>query len=788
MDFNDARIIDSICWQLRQGDYPRALNRARINSLFNGSPPYSAQEVEENEIEVNVNELSGTVAAHDARSQFYNAFLKPGRYFSARTDAGPVHKRNAYSSDATSEVTKIMKRSIRYVECFRSAFSLDVLHGIGPSGWENGDLWCPKPFGIEDVYIPANTLLTMDNLPLVAIYKQFTVPELIRLTEGPKRDPAWNMDLVNACIEWAQSQTLQLIGTNWPEIWSPEKAVERTKASGGFFVGDQVPTVDAWDFYFYSDGGKQSGWRRRIILDAWSQPAITASTPFSSSYNPTRRKGKPYEKPFDTSDTFLYNPKDRVFADCLDHFLTWQFADLSAVGPFRYHSVRGLGFLLYAVCHLQNRVYSKFNEALFEQLMMYFRVKSADEMQRALRVDLVHRGFIDDAIQFIPANERYQIRADLISMGMATNQNIIGRNSSSWTSNPKNTEDNRELTATQWMGEANKVTSLVSSALNQAYLYQAVQYREIWRRFTRKHSLDPDVRKFQARCLSKGIPPEILYDTDAWDIEPERVLGSGNRTLEMAIADRLLAARNLFDPEPQRDILRDWTLTITEDSARAKSLVPEQPQISDSVHDAQLASGTLMLGMPVAIKSGINRIDYIETMLAQMAMVIQKIDKRGEESTIDELLGLQNMSEHIGQNIQLLAQDPSEKQRVKLFGDQLGKMMNLVKRYAQMLQQKMQSQNGNGQSQDQETLAKIAAMLKLADAKAANTRESHAQRTAQRQLAFEMKTQQEAEKARQDLAVKSADANIKLEAQARKAAIEIEAQARKAAESEMPEE
>jgi len=40
--------------------------------------------------------------------------------------------------------------------------------------------------------------------------------------------------------------------------------------------------------------------------------------------------------------------------------VAFQFADLSAVAPFRYHSVRSLGWLLYAVINLQNRLRCKF--------------------------------------------------------------------------------------------------------------------------------------------------------------------------------------------------------------------------------------------------------------------------------------------------------------------------------------------------------------------------------------------------------------------------------------------
>lgn len=785
MTFDDSRALDGLCWQLREADLVRALNRARINNLFNGLPPWSAKEVEENEISVNVNELSGTVAAHDARAQFYNGFLKPGHFFQASTDYGPVHKVGDYSKVATVEVNRIMKRSIKYTECFRSKLALDVIHGIAPSGWRDADVWCPNPYGVEDVMVPGNTILAhIDEMPFIAIYRSLTGPQLIKMTRGPRRDPGWNMDLVNACLEWIDENTSQLMNNNWPEIWSPEKQAERIKSDGGWYAGDDVPTVDVWDFYFWNDDDKVSGWNRRMILDAWSQPAIDGS--ISRVPARTRRKGKPYSKSFNTSDSFLYNPGKRKWGSQLSEILNWQFADLSAVAPFKYHSVRSLGQLLYAVCHLQNRLYCKFTEAQFEQLMMYFRVKSADDAQRALKVDLVHRGFIDDTVEFIPASDRYQVRADLIQLGLATNQNIIGRNSASYTSQPGNTQDKRELTATQWMGESNKVTQLVAAALNQAYIYQNVEYREIFRRFSRKNSKDRDVLKYQANCLRKGIPPKVLFNPDCWELEPERVMGAGNKTLEMAIADRLMSAINLFAPEPQQAIKRDWVLTLTDDPARAERLVPDQPKVTDTIHDAQLAAGTLMQGMPVAVKSGVNHIEYIETLLASMAVKIQQIAKRDNMGTMEELLGLQNMADNVQQHIALLAQDPNEKQRVKTYGDQVGKLMNLVKAFAQRLQEKMQQDAQSGGGMDPETQEKIISMRALTEAKAANTRESHAQRTAQRQIQFEMTQEQDAQRKALELQTEAQRAQLDLTVQAEKARIDLEKEKKKLEQKPKP--
>lgn len=744
MKFSDANEVDQLCYQMKLADYPRAQNRARINDLFNGAPPYSAQDVQDNNIAVNVNYLEGTRIAHDARSQFYGAFLKPGTYFKATTDMGPVHKRATRSTIVTKEVNRIMKRSLPYFECFRSKFASDVLHGVGISAWDDADHWCPDPVGIEDVMIPASTLLSMKNLPFTAKYRSFTVPEIIKLTNH-KRNPGWNMPLVKSLIEWVDQETMRLMGSNWPEVWSPEKMAERVKGDGGFYVGDQVPTIDCWDFYFWDDAGDHSGWKRRIILDAWS-------TPTSTGEPMTRKLGDPYDR---GKGKFLFTSNDRIFADKLSSIVTFQFADLSSVAPFRYHSVRSLGFLLYAVCHLQNRLRCKFSESVFESLMMYFRVKNIDDVQQALKLDMINKGFIDESINFVKAEDRFQANAAMVELGLKENAGLIAQNSSSYTSNPQTQPDKREKTKFEVMAEVNTATSMVSAALLQAYAYQSYEYREIFRRFCNPKSKDVDVVRFRAACLKQGVPENMLTE-EAWDIEPERVVGAGNKTLEMAIAQQLMQYRNLFDPEPQRDILRLATLAITDDPARAEALVPDQPvSVTDSVHDAQLSAAALMMGLPVAVKTGINHIEYVDAMMADLAIIVAKGKKTGMVSP-DKLQGIQNIAQNISQHIQIIAQDPEEKQRVKQYGDQMKQIMNEVKAFAQRLQEHMQKQQGqNGNGVDPKDAAKVKATIMMADVKAKNSAQSNAQRTAQRQIQFEMEEKRKAQEHQRDMAMES---------------------------------
>jgi hypothetical protein len=746
-DFDNASNVESVTYQMKLADYPRGLNRAKINDLANGVAPYTQQEERDNNIEVNVNPLNGTKIFHDARSQAMNGLMKPGKFFTASTDAGPVHKRREWETLVNRNINRLMKASLPYFEVMRSKIAQLVLHGISPCAWEDRHQWAPEAFGVEDVFVPANTLLTMKNLPFFAIYRQYTGAQLKRLVSGPKTDPGWNMPMVNSLIQWADKETSKLTGTVWPEVWSPEKMAERIKGDGGLYASDAATTIDCYDFYFYSFDKKNSGWYRRIVPDAYGQPGV------GSDGNPMRGSKKA-DWP-DKLEGFIYTSRNRKYADKLSEIIGWQFADLSAVGPFRYHSVRALGFLVWAVAFLQMRLYCRIQESTFESLLQYFRVKSMDDFERALKVELVNRGVLDETIQMIPQAERWQTNVPLAEFAYQQNQQIISENSASYIQKQEFTDRSERKTKFQVGAELNAAASLVSAALMQAYKYQQFEYREIFRRFCRANSRDPDVREFRVQCL-KEIPEKYLIP-DAWDISTEQVMGAGNKTLEMNIAQQLLEMRNLYDPEPQRRILRDVTLAITDDPSRAEQLVPDQPvQVTDSVHDAQLTMGTLMMGLPVAVKTGINHIEFVETLLRMMTMVVQRIEQSGGMASEEQIIGLQTVAQHISQHMQIIGQDEEEKERVKQYGDALGKLLNMVKAYAQRLQEQRQKQNGQAQL-SQEEAAKIMAIQQTAAAKVRNMRESHGLRTAERQVQFEQSQKQDAEKHRMEMLKKAAE-------------------------------
>jgi hypothetical protein len=729
MKFDTVAAVEACIWTMRYADYPRSKNRARVNDLFNGCPPYSDAEQRDNHISTNVNDLSATKIDHDARRQYDNAFITPDPLFNIVCDYGPIHKRQEWSMEITSSLNKIISESPEYLELRQSTFGSVVLHGIGPVLWENRNDWCPIEYGIEDILVPSKTLRSLRNLPLFAVFKQYTFEQLLRYTSGPVVDPGWNMPLVEKLKEWVDKQTATLMNAGWPEIWSPEKMSERIKGDSGFYANDQVPTVDCFDFYYYCDEGEESGWRRRIILDTWGQPGLQGYSNISD-----RKKDLEFAR-----DQFLYDGKDRVYRGKLDQLVHFQFGDASAVAPFRYHSVRSLGFLLYAVCHLQNRLKCKFTDSVFESLLQYFRINNPNDVDRLQKIDLVHLGILPEGLDFVKPEERWKVDQPLVSEAMAINRQTMADMSASFSQTGESQDANESATLT--MQRASTSASLIGSMLTNAYACQRFQYIEICRRFCIDKNPDPGVKKFRLEVLRKGIPQEAL-NSERWNVQVNKVIGGGNKQLAIAMSNELYAMRPNLSPSAQRIVDRIKIAVTTDNYALAKELVQEQPSVSNTIHDTELAYGALMMGSEVTPKDGLNPAEVAETILRLMAQTVTAINQSGGVGTQEQIQGLQNAANYATAFIEMLAQDPASKQLVKMLGDELGNLTNMVKAFAERLQEQQQAQAQQGGGLDPATASKVQANQILAQQKAENSKQSHAQKTAQKQISFEQQMSQ----------------------------------------------
>lgn len=740
MKFGVVGACEEVVWNMRLADLPRGENRAILQRMANGHPPFDPDKSEENNVQVNVNFLEYTNLLSQARRQWNRAFLGGGNYYTVNLDSGPKNKRKTWSHIITRNWNRRLKRNKNMMEQSRATGANTMLYGIGPVNWSSRRCPIPTPIPVASLMIPSETTIDFENLEYFAVFREWTPSKLYQLTHGPKVDPGWNMEAVSAQLQYVGDQlTKQPNATAYQ--YMPERIEDLIKQDMGYFGSDAVPTIDVWDVYFREkeDG---DGWYRKTFLDWEIGGSVTNTTGKPDSRNP---KG------------FLYDSGKRKYANKLSEIIHCQFGDCSAYAPFTYHATRSLGWMLWGVCDLQNRTRCKLAESVFEQLMWFFRVASGQDMARIKKAILTHMGIIPNGINIVTADERFKPDINLVAGQISMNRQIMSENASSFTQEPDSSD--KEMTATETMARVNQVNSLVSGMLALGYDYEVTKAREIARRFCIPNNPYADVKAFRLDCLRDGVDADML-DVEKWDVQPERVMGGGNKTLEIAQANQLLGMRKFLPAQSQRKIDHIAVEAFTDDPSLAETLAPVEGQkpISHSAHDAQLASDRILRGLQFTAAPEMVPEDYVQVWIKDLATLVTKGQKGGGMVPLEQLQGLANLSQHIKQFLGIMGQNDEDKPRVKQYGDALGKLDNFIKAFAQRLeqQQKATAKNGNG-GIDGDTKAKMAATMMNAKIKQKNMSESHAMRTAQKQTAFELEQQRKDREANAEIRRKDAE-------------------------------
>lgn len=730
MNFATADKCQSV---IRMGDDVAGIqsaNRCKVNSLFNGFPSPSEEECAKAGIKIRVNFGEAARIAQLGTRQYKTAFLGPKNFFRVTVPNAPIEKQADWGIFITKAINKRMKKNKKYVNVHKYKWNSVLLHGIGPTLWYTKDDWCPNYIALADLRIPTDTTTDFENLNWFAVRHAYTVYSLAKKCFGENADPCWKKGPVSTLL--ASKVNINYDNTtsnNW--VVNPEKMAELVKQNGLYYQSDAVPTISLWHFYYLDDTDLNAPrWKMTVVPDV--QSGDTAVLPESQ---------------------FLYQD-DEPFADDLQRLLHCQFGDLNVDAPFKYHSVRALGFELMEPCFYSNLTRCRFLQHVHESFNIWLRVTDPTGRARAQKVELYDRCIIPEGVSIVGQDQRHQIQAENVMAVLQEMRQLNGESASAYTQDIHEPGDERE-TATKTISKEHLANALLGGLLDEAFGQEVSSYEEIARRFCIRKSSNKDAEGFQEECKNYGIPSEFI-NVDQWDIEPEIPMGAGNQSLALAQAQGEMSVRSMLATTAQQDVLHNFLAVNSGNPRRAERLAPlaNQPGVTNGVERAESIFGTLMQGFPAKLKEGINPIEIIETLLPAMAAVISRIETAGGNmATSGEVIGLQTVAKSIQEQVDLLAQNPQETERVKQYSDALGKLNNSVKGFAQRLQEQ------------QEDAGKESLSLNYKDAPPSIQRQMESRAGFQPATEVESQVDPKTLKATHQMAVKDAGAQQKQEHQ-----------------------
>lgn len=731
-DYNSPSKILEVTESMQKSENTRASARAMVNRQMNGGCPWTPEQIKKLQMQFAVNWGEGKTMMMRANTQINGALLHKGNYFTAKCMRGPVEKRDEWGQRFTEFIQEPMKRGDSgksHLFLMKDRNASLTMHGVGPMMWMNDYDWMPRFIPMEDLLIPTDTRLDFSNLTHFAVNLYLTPYELFDFALGEGVQEGWNKSVIKKILNAYKGINTNPYGYNWHD--QPEKMEEVWKQNRACWDNDSVPVVRLVSFFYRgveSTKGEQK-WYRKIIL---KEVVATANT----------------DAMLPLPDEFVFT-WDKSFATNVNHILHVQFGDCSLVPPLKYQAVTGLGVAMYAVVECMNRLRCQFAQHVFESFLMYFRITNPAMQDRPKQMQMFPFGVIPDGVSLIPRAERHQIDPGLVDRLMEQNRQLMSENSASFVQDIDKGNQGNPITATEANIRLQSVNVIVSSMLNMLYMQENFYYEEVVRRFLNPTSADPDVKKFQERCEKAKIPKELMKP-EFWQVDAERVFGGGDQMLAEQEVTKIKAMADMgqLDPEPSRLAYRNYITVIARDPAKGLQYVPEdENKVTKGRQMGETMFGCLMAdGLPRSIPEGIEREDYIETLLQMAEAKMTAITQTDNIGSPQELTGLGAVLQHTAENIQLVSKNPSKKEMVKQWGDMLGQLENLLKGFAQRLEEQQANEQGDpeAEAKAQATAQKAAQDYEIKEAKAQQDLQN-------RQMKFEQEMTQNVARHKQEM-------------------------------------
>lgn len=672
---------------IRAGDFVeqrRGNNRTKILQSLNGAPPLDDSEAKRLGLHINCNFGKHANLVAQAKGQYITNFCSGARYYKITLPQAPEEKAAEWSDIISTTLNDILMDSEEFTDLHEYRWNDVVVHGVAAVLWDTPEDWCPKFVARDDFRVPTDARTDCQNLEWWCYRWPATIGELLDKV-FIRNEQGWNVKAVSSMLEaYKNTNVDQIFGsTDW---WRrPEQMADIIKQNMGLFTSDALPTIPIFLFYFKDVDGK---WYRRAMPDTAAKAGSAGDT-----------------------DDFLYTD-DKPFCNELPQLLNMQFGDLSFKAPYHIQSVRSVGFALQDACFYDNLTRCRFMQHVHENFNIWLQINDPGDKARATSINFNGPvAKIPQGVQILNGNQRHQIDPRQVEMVQADVQQLLAEKSSSYTQQIDNGTA-KEQTAYETGVKVQQVNAQLSRLILKAVKKEKAFAKEICRRFCIKTSSNYDVRDFQEKCKDQGVPLEWL-NVARWRVDVETPLGFGNPVLGRAEAQQLLELSNTgqMNPTAAQEARHDAYVVLF-GAKRANRWAPMDGQkTTDAQTQAESDFSTCMWGVMPVMHTELNSQEQIELLLMNLQTVVNAALQSGGNPPAISITGMQTVAAHIEKLIQIMSQNPQEKQRVTAYQKALSGMMNEVKAFQQRLQEQQQAQQD---AQNQESQAKAQATMQKA--------------------------------------------------------------------------
>ena len=613
----DVKSATNIFHALHRADEASAVNRARVDAMFDGAAPYNTTKlaVSGQALKTNLNFGEAQRILDVALSAYVDLYSSLERFVEVKATTGERSEVGPKEEIVAEELTHLFRSWPEFHSSYLRLCTTFIKHGVGITYFDSVDDWRFKVGSFSDILIPRQTPSSEERIDVAVGRRQYHLHELYAFIRNEKAAKAvgWDVDEVKRVMVKNVKHSGR-VGNMLTQF----EALQAEIKNNDIHTGIQNPTVDVLHF-----------WVRE--LDGSVSHYISAEQdPEAFMY----KKPSRYAKPEQAYILFTYG--------------------VGSNGT--YHSIRGLGQRIFNHIQTSNRLRcQQIDGAMLSSAVMIQpeNQRSLDELQFTFygayavmspNVKIVEKAIPNLGTAVQPAlqdlTQQLQLNTDTIS-SYGPNQSSPYRNQM------------------QVVSDMDVATRISGATLNLFYASWNRLMREMVRRVVQSKKQDTAIKDFYDRCAKRGVEAEFIKALDVERTKAVRSIGSGS------MANRLVSLRELqgisgqFDDVGRRNLTRDIVSTrVGHDLADryVPAEVESRPAVDTKI--AFLENSQLQQGQPVPVVGNELHGQHLQVHVPLLQQLLEGINT-GQADPQQVLPMLQAFYQHISETVQFAAGDPA---------------------------------------------------------------------------------------------------------------------------------
>jgi len=615
----DVKSALSIFRTLFKADEKSAVNRARVDAMFDGAAPYNQGNLTTSGqgLKTNLNFGEAQRLLDISLSAYVDLYSSLEKLVEVKGTIGERAEVAPLEDIVANELTHLMRSWPEFHSAYLRLCTTFIKHGVSISYFDSPDDWKFRVGGFTDILIPRQTPASEECIDIAIGRREYLLHELHAFikNEEAATKVGWDVDEVKRVIKNNATTTGRGASSNGLNEF---EALQSELKNNDIYSGIQNPTVS--------------------VLHYWVKEMDGSVSHYISCEN--------------TPKEFMYKKVSR-YGSAEQAYVMFTYG-VGSNGT--YHSIRGLGQRIFSHIQTSNRLRcQQIDGAMLASAVMIQpeNQRSLDELQFTYygayavlspNVRIVEKAIpnlgtaVQPALQDI--TQQLQLNTDTVS--------TYGPNQGSPYRNQMQVASDIDITS-----------RLSGASLNLFYGSWTRLLKEVVRRIVTTKKKDKAITDFYARCAKRGVPEQFIKTLDLDRTIAVRSIGSGSRADRVASLRELQGLQGQFDEVGRRNLTRDIVATrVGHDLADRYVSANEEKRPTVDVKIAFFENQQLQEGQDVPVIDNELHGTHLEVHVPVLNQIIQAINE-GQADPMQVLPTLQSFYKHISDTAQLAAGDPT---------------------------------------------------------------------------------------------------------------------------------